>query len=180
VVPPKIELTLPDESDPDAAAPAKGATAEAPPTLPERPTIPVPEQMPIALPVREASVRRGITVIPPGTIGVPTGIEAGLARVGGTARLIDLDGVPRATVQGAPVYPGEARRTGMSGEVLVEFLVDESGVVHDPRVIRASAAVFEEAALRAVARWRFEPGRRHGTVVRFRMSVPIVFSLADS
>jgi protein TonB len=136
--------------------------------------------MPIALPVREASVRRGITVIPPGTIGVPTGIEAGLARVGGTARLIDLDGVPRATVQGAPVYPGEARRTGMSGEVLVEFLVDESGVVHDPRVIRASAAVFEEAALRAVARWRFEPGRRHGTVVRFRMSVPIVFSLADS
>ena len=33
--------------------------------------------------------------------------------------------------------------------------------------------------LRAVAKWRFEPGRRHGQIVRFRMVVPIHFSLNE-
>ena len=44
-------------------------------------------------------------------------------------------------------------------------------------VVESSDRVFEEAAVRAVAKWRFEPGRRDGRVVRFRMAVPIVFAL---
>jgi protein TonB len=68
----------------------------------------------------------------------------------------------------------------MTGEVLVEFMVDESGAVRDPRIIRSSDRVFEESAVRAVSRWRFEPGRRNGAIVRFKMAVPIVFTLAES
>ena len=30
-----------------------------------------------------------------------------------------------------------------------------------------------------VAKWQFEPGRRNAQVVRFRMSVPIVFKLNE-
>ena len=51
--------------------------------------------------------------------------------------------------------------------------------MHDPRVVSSSDRVFEENALRAVAKWQFEPGRRNGQVVRFRMSVPIVFKLNE-
>jgi outer membrane biosynthesis protein TonB len=36
---------------------------------------------------------------------------------------------------------------------------------------------FADAALRAVARWKFEPGLKNGRHVRFRMSVPIMFRI---
>jgi protein TonB len=92
---------------------------------------------------------------------------------------IELDGAPRARVQASPAYPPEARQTGLAGEVVVEFTVDESGAVLDPRTVRSTSRVFEEPALRAVARWRFEPGLRGGRPVRFRMAVPIVFKLDE-
>jgi protein TonB len=79
----------------------------------------------------------------------------------------------------APIFPHEARSSGMNGEVLVEFVVDESGRVHDPRVVRASSPIFEPATLQAVAKWRFEPGKSHGRVVRFRMAVPVIFNVQE-
>lgn len=90
-----------------------------------------------------------------------------------------LDSSPRARIQPSPTYPPEARREGLHGTVVVEFTVDESGKVLDPRVVRSTAAVFEAAAMSGVLKWRFEPGRRHGQVVTFRMVVPVVFNLHD-
>lgn len=90
-----------------------------------------------------------------------------------------LDSPPRARFQAAPLYPFEEKKNGIPGEVMVEFEVDESGVVHNARVTRSSSRAFEEPTLRAVAKWRFEPGKRHGKVVGFRMTVPVIFSLND-
>lgn len=104
--------------------------------------------------------------------------EAG-EMIPGIPRGIDLDNQPRTRVQVAPQYPHAARAQGLTGEVWVEFVVDESGRVLNPRVVRASDRIFEEPTLRAVAKWRFEPGRHLGQVVRFRMSVPVVFNLNE-
>jgi protein TonB len=90
-----------------------------------------------------------------------------------------LDNSPRARFQPAPIYPHEGKMQGLRGEVLVEFTVDENGNVIDPRVIHSSNRIFEETSLRAVAKWKFEPGRRDARVVRFRMSVPLVFNLNE-
>jgi protein TonB len=89
-----------------------------------------------------------------------------------------LDRVPRARLQPAPVYPSDMRKNGTEGTVVVEFLVDEAGNVYHATVLSATVPGFEEAALRAVARWKFEPGYRNGHRVRFRMSVPLVFLIA--
>lgn len=93
--------------------------------------------------------------------------------------LIDLDRVPRARLQPAPVYPFEMRKNRVEGTVVVEFLVDRDGNVYRAAVLSATTPGFEEAALRAVAKWRFEPGYRSGRRVRFRMSVPLVFRIGD-
>ncbi|MBI4622768.1 MAG: energy transducer TonB [Verrucomicrobia bacterium] len=85
----------------------------------------------------------------------------------------------RTRFQPAPVYPSEGRREGLRGEVFVEFLVDEAGRVADPRVVHSSNRMFEEPTLQAVLRWRFEPGRRAGRIVRFKMAVPVIFSLNE-
>ncbi len=89
----------------------------------------------------------------------------------------DLDHVPRVRSSAAPGYPFAARSAGLTGEVVVEFLVNELGEVVAPRVLRSSDPVFVEPALKAAARWRFEPGRKDGRPVRFRMAVPFVFTL---
>ncbi len=90
-----------------------------------------------------------------------------------------LDNPPRTRFQAAPHYPFEGKTQGLHGEVVVEFLVDERGRVHEPRVVSSTHRMFEEPTLRAVAKWQFEPGRRDGRVVRFRMAAPVVFRLNE-
>ena len=86
---------------------------------------------------------------------------------------------PRARVRPSPAYPFSLKADGVSGEVLVEFVVDESGRVLNPRIIRSTRTAFEGPTLSAVARWRFEPGTRRSKPVRFKMVVPVKFSLND-
>ena len=153
-----------------------------PVALPERPTENPRDAISFDVPERPiVPIRDHVTVIdnaPPGILG---GIGDSFGPPHGPlVRRGDLDNSPRALRQTPPLYPFEAKRNGLSGEVLIEFTVDESGAVREPHVVRSSDRVFEEAALRAVARWQFEPGRRDGRIVRFRMALPMVFSLNEN
>jgi protein TonB len=68
---------------------------------------------------------------------------------------------------------------GLGGEVWVEFALDEAGRVLRARVVRSSDPMFDEPTLRAVAKWRFEPGRKNGRPVSFRMVAPVNYRLSD-
>ena len=87
----------------------------------------------------------------------------------------DLDQTPRAISQPAPEYPAALRKQKLDGTVYVLFMVDRTGRVDSPIVQRSTNPAFEPAALQAVKRWRFEPGKRNGEPVVFRMRVPITF-----
>ncbi len=127
----------------------------------------------------EAISHEKMTRIKSGIRGAIDGVEGGDFRTGSPISSSILDSSPRAIVQTSPRYPGEAKIQGIEGLVLVGFTVDEAGQVNSPYVINSTDRRFEEEAVRAVSHWRFEPGRRLGRVVRFRMAVPIVFSLND-
>jgi protein TonB len=86
----------------------------------------------------------------------------------------DLDQKPRVVYQPGPVLSAELRRKA-PGTVTILFTVDESGRVSDPSVQSASDPAFERSALAAVKQWKFEPGKKNGQPVRFRMRVPITF-----
>lgn len=65
---------------------------------------------------------------------------------------------PRLASAPIPRYPLMALRRRIEGEVTVAFVVRADGSVEAPRVLSAQPeGVFEEAALEAVRRWRFEP-----------------------
>ncbi|MBI2518366.1 MAG: energy transducer TonB [Opitutae bacterium] len=116
----------------------------------------------------------------PSVIGDPTGAPDGRPVWERDLRIFSpnqLDNVPRAKVQVAPDYPVSLRQSGAEGTVLVEFDVDATGRVVSARVLRSTEHGFEEATLRAVLKWRFEPGRRNGRAVPFRMSIPVDFRL---
>ena len=86
----------------------------------------------------------------------------------------DLDQPPRPVHQPAPVLSAEERRR-VPGTVYIIFIVDQNGRVENPIVQRSSDPVLDRPALAAVRQWRFEPGRRNGDPVRFRMRVPMTF-----
>ena len=93
--------------------------------------------------------------------------------------LSELDNRPQITRQVSPVYPHEAVASALSGTVTVDFVVDEKGHVQDARVTHSTNTIFDDAAVQAVLKWRFERGLKHGRAVRFRMQVPLAFSIAD-
>lgn len=91
--------------------------------------------------------------------------------------LADLDQAPRVVFQPAPQYPPEMKKKKMQGTVHVLFIVDKDGRVKEPRVQKSDNPAFDNAALGAVKRWRFDPGKVGGEAVQFRMRVPITFAL---
>ncbi len=89
----------------------------------------------------------------------------------------DLAVRPIAVSRTAPTYPFALRRHGVQGEAVIEFIVTTKGNVVDAHVLRATEPEFGGAALAAVERWRFRPGKVEGRPVNVRMQVPIVFAL---
>jgi protein TonB len=89
----------------------------------------------------------------------------------------DRDVVPLVRVD--PTYPPKAKQRRIEGYVDIEFTIGPAGTVQNPRVIGAHPrAVFEQAALRAVRRWRYtakivdgEAVERHGVQVRIRFEL---------
>ncbi len=88
--------------------------------------------------------------------------------------MADLDQRPRVVYQPGPVMNREMRRKA-PGQVYVIFMVNKQGRVEQPKVQKSSDPVFEQPAVKAVKQWKFEPGKRGGDPVRFRMRVPITF-----
>jgi protein TonB len=113
---------------------------------------------------------------------------AGGATIAAAASKAPADGAadqpPRigqgAAANPAPEYPEEARLRGWHGRVVLAVIVSPEGGVASIRVRSSSGhPLLDEAALRAVRRWRFEPGRRAGQAVAAAAEVPIRFRLTD-
>lgn len=84
---------------------------------------------------------------------------------------------PKVIKQFKPVYPLAMRISRMRAEVVVGFIVDIEGRVVHAGVVRSSNPLFDEAAIEAVRKWRFQPGIKNGRPVNTRMQVPIMFSI---
>ena len=74
-------------------------------------------------------------------------------------------------------YPEKARKAGIEGRVIVQFVVNKEGKVENPRVIRGIGGGCDEEALRATNSARFKPGKQRGEPVRVQYSLPVIFKL---
>lgn len=84
-----------------------------------------------------------------------------------------------ASLQKKINYPDMARKAGIEGKVIIQFIVNEQGQVEDPRVIRGIGGGCDDEALRVVKQAEFEPGRQRGEPVRVQYSLPITFRLQN-
>ena len=80
-------------------------------------------------------------------------------------------------IQKKIVYPEIAKRAGVEGKVYVLAFVDEKGIVTKAQIIKGIGAGCDEAALDAVLKTKFSPGKQRGKPVKVQVSIPIVFKL---
>ncbi|MBI5685339.1 MAG: energy transducer TonB [Verrucomicrobia bacterium] len=80
-----------------------------------------------------------------------------------------------------PAYPRVAKIQGWEGVTVLRLEVLEDGAVGKVELVQSSGhSVLDEAAIRAVQRWRFEPARRGNSAVTCSIEVPIRFKLGDA
>lgn len=81
---------------------------------------------------------------------------------------------------GAPRYPAILRSAGVEGEVLAQFVVDESGRVRPEtfKAVRKSHDLFEASIRSALPGMRFTPAQLRGRAVPQLVQQPFVFQLA--
>lgn len=108
-------------------------------------------------------------------IKLPTGADGASGEsTDAIFQMADLDQKPRVIYQPSPSLSRDVRKKA-PGTVYVIFVVDTRGRVETPMVQSSSDPVFEAPALSAVKQWKFEPAKRNGEPVKFRMRVPITF-----
>lgn len=172
-----IDLPLPDlEEEMDFSQDDGPETAEpqmsyAPPMLADVPSLVTVDSFiqPLQPPPPEAP-KPGAIVIPMSRINT-TGAE-----VGQLFNLRDLDRPPREIVRVAPVLPNtmlSRNQDRATGQVVVMFTVDAEGKARDPMIVESSREEYEDPALEAVLKWRFQPGRKDGRNVSTRVRVRI-------
>lgn len=170
-----VELTPPEAGGGDAGD--SHARAQEAPTMPDIPS-PADLKPEFTVPVVDASFERKplTTLIPPAT-GLEPGDGSGTRFGTFVSDPGTLDRTPRAIAQPEPGIPYEFKRSGSQGSVTVEFIVGVDGRVLSAEASKWSHRELVDPAVRAVYRWKFEPGTVQGRKVRFRMAVPIEFNL---
>ncbi|GAB6057557.1 energy transducer TonB [Desulfonatronum parangueonense] len=80
-----------------------------------------------------------------------------------------------------PRYPRRAQLDGISGWVRLEFIVNPDGSVGEVTVVEANPrrGIFDQEAVRALSRWRFQPQTRDGVAVPALATIVINFTLEN-
>ncbi len=78
----------------------------------------------------------------------------------------------------APRYPEEARRNGQEGLVMLAVQVDSKGQASAVLIKSASGyPLLDQAAFKAVQRWKFKPAKIGSMAIDSRVEVPIRFQI---
>jgi TonB family protein len=76
-----------------------------------------------------------------------------------------------------PVYPETDRKLHKEGIVILEAIITSDGAVDEVEVLKSADPLLDEAARRAVIRWRYRPATLNGRAVRVYLTVTVSFRL---
>jgi protein TonB len=173
-VPAATPLRQPVQVQPDPLTPRIAGTGVLP-TTPNGPArkpvarrydLPEPPALPIAGYVTsQPEAAAGPAAVPVAALPADAGVQS---------RALE----PIATPE--PVYPPEAFRAGIEGWAEVDFTVNERGVTRDVVVVASEPrGVFDDAAIAAVAAWRYRPRIVNGRPLPERSTVTLRFNVDD-
>ena len=110
----------------------------------------------------------------------PARSEDGAAQADADGLSKGIQGIPRMSAGVRPVYPLGARRRGEQGDVIVRVQVGADGRVKEAAIARSSDHLeLDAAALKAIRRTRFIPGRKNGVPVESESAITFRFQLVN-
>ena len=74
-------------------------------------------------------------------------------------------------------YPIEAKKQGITGQVVMDILIDQNGSVREAKIVRGLGAGLTEAAMKAIYSFKFEPAFVSNQKVAVRIRYAINFVL---
>jgi TonB family protein len=178
---PTSEIADPiSREDPKKTEPA-GAIATNPPAPPEETIKPlVPDEIPraalsipAAKPAEESEIRTKRTEARPD----PPKPAAKTAARGDLIELAQADVPPRLLKSVEPGYPSPARERRLEGQVALEALISEDGMVREVRLVKGPGTGFgfEAASQKALLKWTYRPAEKDGVPLRVWKPSTIVF-----
>ncbi len=75
------------------------------------------------------------------------------------------------------VYPQMAIKAGIQGQVTVLAFIDEAGNVVNTQLLKTIGGGCDEAAVEAIKKTKFNPGKQRERPVKVRMMIPVKFVL---
>jgi protein TonB len=147
---------------------------------------------PINIPIEIPSTLPGVDLTKPVTSDLfarrsagsgPAGSGNGLNSAPGTAgayRIADVDHVARIRDGGVePEYPSMLKRAGITGGVLLQFVVDTTGKadLNTLKFVTSDHLLFSESAKKALQKMRFIPAMIGQRPVRMWVTLPFEFTL---
>lgn len=77
-------------------------------------------------------------------------------------------------------YPENAQANGISGRVVVKFVVEKDGSIGSPQIVKGVDRDLDQEALRVVKRMpKWQPGKNNGQPVRSYFNLPVTFRLQN-
>ncbi len=144
------------------------------------PPPPKPPPPPSKMRVETASVQAGGAGFAMPNVNLNANVSGGafLGQMGsgGVGGMFDGDIIPLQRIP--PQYPRDAARSGITGWVQLEVMVNPDGTVRSARVLESQPrGLFEAAAVQAVLRWKFKPKVVNGQPVQQKGAQRIEFNL---
>ena len=90
--------------------------------------------------------------------------------------------MPTAIRQTRPIFPDIAKQNNVEGTVIVEAWVKVDGTVGNVRIIKSVQSIpggLDDAAIKAVWQWTFEPAKSGGRPVACWVKIPLNLKLED-
>jgi periplasmic protein TonB len=118
------------------------------------------------------------TPVSRGELRIPVNRAPPTSKLTNLIDIKDLDQRPQVLNSIDPQYPYDLKREGVTGSVMLEFIVDTNGKALDIWVVESTHPGFEQAAIQALSKWKFRPGKKGGkTVNTKRVRQLLKFSL---
>ena len=87
--------------------------------------------------------------------------------------------LPRVIKEVRPQYTPQAKAARIVGRVMLEGVVQPTGMVDNIRVVQSLDTKYglDDEATKAFGQWQFEPGKKDGAPVAVRIHVELTFTL---
>lgn len=177
---PDLELPVPEEPsrlEPELPSPA-AQKAPAPAILPTlEPLLPFTPRFPEGTREVVADLP-GLPIVLPGSADLRAIPSTPASPVGGPSSSSGVEYVPVKIAGEEPRYPPWARRSRLEGTVTLRFVVAKDGKVENVSICDIEGDErFGPEAVRAIARWFFEPATKDGKPVACWCSQKVHFKL---